>query len=212
MTSVTNNRTQFDIEQWIDNAGDGNKETTRWFGHFVAFYADVEGQCHILFRRYCGVKEKVARSIAGGMRLADLLSILSAVIAESDMADHGKQDFALCVAQLNHLTALRHRLVHRGFQPATGIIARGMGQFTSSNVLTAKARESIEALTFYVDDIKAAAKDCLRIHTRMQFMTIDDSNFRQTLDPLFAQELYGSWFYKPLQPEKLVPKRQKAPE
>lgn len=207
---MSNNLTNFDIEQWIDNAGDGNKETTRWFGHFVAFYADVEGQCHILFRRYCGVKEKVARSIAGGMRLADLLSILSVVIAESDMADHGKQDFPLCIAQFNHLTAVRHRLVHRGFQPASGIIAKGMGQFTSSNVLTAKAKESIEALHFYVDDIKAAAKDCLRIHTRMQLMTIDDPDFRRILEPHFAQELYGPWFYKPLQPEKLAPYTPKS--
>jgi hypothetical protein len=204
---------QFDIEQWIENAGDSNTQASRWFGHFVAFYADVEGQCHVLFRRYCGVKEKVARSIAGGMRFVDLLQILSVIIAESDMADHGKQDFPLCIEQLNHLTAFRHRLVHRGFQRAPGIIAGVMGKFTSSNVLTARARESMETLNFHVDDIKAAAKDCLRIHARMQFMTIDDPNPRTLLEkPFFDEALYGPWFYKPLQPKKLAPKPRTTPE
>lgn len=203
---------RFEIGQWIDNAGENNKQTSRWFGHFVSFYADIEGQCHVLFRRYCGVNERVARSIAGGMRFADLLSVLSVVIAESDMSDHGKQDFHICVEQLNHLTKLRHGLVHRGFQRAPGIIDGGMGNFTSSNVLTAKARESMESLKFHIDDIKAAAKDCLRIHTRMQLMTIGNPGFHQTLDKSFAQELYGPWLYKPLQPEKLAAKPRKTPE
>jgi len=203
---------RYTLEEWIDNAGDGNKQASRWFGQFIAFYADVEGQCHILFRRHCGIKEKVSRSISGGMRLADLLPILSVVIAESDMAAHGKEDFPLCIEQLNHLTAFRHRLVHRGFSKAQGLISGEMGNLTSSNVLTAKARESMEVLEFHVNHIKAAAMDSLRIHTRMQFMTIDQPNFRQTLTQPFEQELYGPWLYKPVQPKKLVAKRPETPQ
>lgn len=70
----------------------------------------------------------------------------------------------------------------------------------------------METLDFQVNDIKAAAKDCLRIHTRMQIMTIDHPNVLELMDKPYAQELYGPWFYKPLQPEKLSAKPRKTPE
>ena len=192
------------INRWFDDFDEATKDAYQWFGHFISFYASVEGQCHVLFRRYAGVPEPVARAISGGMRLADLLPILSVVIEKSNMATERKQDFTDCLEQLKHLTALRHRLVHRGFEQIPGVISDGMGEFSSTNVLTAKARESIEILRFKLDDIQAAAKDSLRIYTRMQFITIDvpTDKFRRMLSKEFEEAVYGPWSYKPVQPSK----------
>jgi hypothetical protein len=136
--------------------------------------------------------------------LSDLISVLSVAIQSSDLPDIAKKEFALCMDQFGHLTALRHRLVHRGIEQSPGIINREIGQFHSSNVLTAKAKESIEILRFQRSDIEAAAKDCLRIYSRMQFMTLETErkSIRSVLEKDFAQELYGPWFYKPIQPDK----------
>ena len=142
--------------------------------------------------------------MCGGMRFADLLPILSVIIERSKMATERKDDFNECLDQLKHLTALRHRLVHRGFEQIPGQITDGMGQFTSTNVMTAKARESIEILRFQLDDIRAAAKDCLRIYTRLQFITIDmpTQDFRRMLSKEFEEAVYGPWSYRPVQPSR----------
>jgi len=200
------------VEAWIDGFDDEQKLAMRWLGQFISFYAQVEGFCHVLFRRYCGVKANVARAITGGARLADLLPMLAVVIESSDMGEAGKKDFVVCIEQLNHLTAFRHRLVHRGIEQSLGLINKVMGQFHSSNVLTAKAKESIEILRFQRHDLEAAATDCLRIYTRMQFMTLESEkqSARSLLQKDFEQALYGPWLYKPLQPEKPHQPRRKT--
>jgi hypothetical protein len=128
----------------------------------------------------------------GGMRLSDLTAVLGRVIELSKSIEQFfKDDFRDCMKQLDHITALRNRLIHRG---ATS----HYGHFMSTNALTAKTRESIEILRFQLDDLKAATADCNRMAFRIHLLGFRDHG--QSED--WEKSLYAPWQYKPLQPTK----------
>jgi hypothetical protein len=204
------------MEDWFDRTfDDRDRQALLAFGHFVTAYADIESWCHVMFRRYSGIPGNVARAIAGGARFSDLLQILQVVIQDDiKLSDDDKAEFRLCLDQLNHLTALRHRLIHRGGfrQRSLGENGSQASEFVSHNALTAKARQSAEVLHFGIHDIKSAAWDCARIHSRLQLMGIPGGTraAKDLLEPAFRELTYGPWFYKPVQPEKPVQRPRKT--
>lgn len=165
----------------------------RHLGEFVCEYARLEVFCHFTFHKQCGLDREVAQSIAGGMRLVDLIGALNRVIELGNLSGVQKDDFRLCMAQLAHITAFRHRLIHRGARAYEG-------SFVSSNSAIAKSPEGREVLRFNVDDVKAAAADCSRITWRLHL--INDPHFRDLISDSRWEELTGPWLYKPVQPRK----------
>ncbi|HKZ03349.1 MAG TPA: hypothetical protein VJ180_13980 [Pyrinomonadaceae bacterium] len=162
-------------------------------GEFVCLYANVETACHSTFHFQSGLSERVAKAMVGGMRLSDLIGVLSRVIELSNsLAQFFKEDFKACVTQFDHITALRNRLIHRGAQ------AR-YGEYVSTNSLTAKTRESVDILKFRLDDLKAASDDCSRIAFRIHLVNFGGDH-GQPSD--WERSLYAPWRYKPVQPKK----------
>jgi hypothetical protein len=191
------------FENWADDFSEELVTFLRWFGHFISLYASIESDCHVIFRRHANVTEDIARAITGGMRVSDLLPVVALLVEKSEMNKEDKRDFKECVEQLDHLTMFRNRLIHRGFRRSEGIIDAAMGKFISTNALTAKSREAIETLRFDLDDIKAAAKDCYRIHIRLQVLGHAEGKPAPSFFPEnWQRAIYGPWLYKPVQPEK----------
>jgi len=173
----------------------GEADLYRRLGEFICRYAELETACHVMFDYFSGLRREIARSIMGGARLVDLISALTKVIEVGTLSEPQKAEFRVCVDHLNVLTQLRHKLIHRGATAKREDI-------TSTNLLTAKSRETVEVLRLHISDLEHANSDLLRLHLRLVLLMSPD--VRQKFDADFLQRLFKPWEYKPVRPQRLA--------
>jgi hypothetical protein len=172
------------------------------FGKFISLFSMIETFAHVVFRYVANLDDKKSRAIIGGMRLIDVTGILLRLTELSEADIKKKTELRVLLNQLNAIATLRHALIHRG---ATVIGS----QITSMNSLTAKTVESIEELTFELEDIKSATSDLTRIGFRLWLFI----GLKPALTDDDSKEIFSPWRYKSVQPstpgKPPPPKRQK---
>lgn len=169
----------------------GEADLYRRLGEFICRYAELESACHAMFDSISGLSRPVARSIMGNARFSDLVSTLTKLVEVGQFSKSQKVDFLCCIDQLNALTQLRNKLVHRG---AT---AKGE-EITSTNLITAKSREAVEILRLHISDLENASSDLMRLHWRLLLVISPD--ILDKLDAPFLQRLSEPWDYRSVQP------------
>jgi hypothetical protein len=108
-------------------------------GRFLASFANTEGILHAIARKLSGLSDEKARIVFAGMRLTDVTDRIRNFM-QLDKATKQLETFAdieECLIQLNHISARRHNIVHRG---ATYF----GGAFISCNSMIAKTLAAIE--------------------------------------------------------------------
>jgi len=161
------------------------------FGEFIHWYAIVERIVHYVFRHFSGLPEEVARTIDGGTALSSLVSLIRRVVKARNVSEVEQIELEALFDHLNHIMQLRDSLIHRGGENIGELVL-------STNVHVARTRLDIEILELNLDDIKAAAHDCIQLFSRFErLMWPDDERMKG------AQEWLGApWRYKPRQPRK----------
>jgi hypothetical protein len=161
-------------------------------GMFIEHYARVERTVHLLFRYCTGTMDDIARIVAGGMRLSDLIKGISQLAASRGLGDEFKTEIDACFNQLSAISKLRDVLVHRGTIPQDD------GDLISTNLYTAKTREAVEVLRISPEDIADAINDCLVLRMRLERLTFPPGHWARSADA--SEILCRPWLYKHRQP------------
>lgn len=166
-------------------------------GRLVVEYARTEAYVHLLACRVLG-NDAIGSIVFDGMRLGDLAKRIRGVLRANKADAKDYADIASCLAQLDEIGAVRHKLAHR-------FVNMRPDGFETHNLYTAKTVEGQEIERFETQQIADMIADCQRIRRRILRHTDGETRRRENprhdaYDPDWLLELFAPWRYKPPQP------------
>lgn len=167
-------------------------------GQFITAFASAEAAVHLTARWLTGLSDEKARAIFNGMRLADVIDRVRAMMRIENLDPKITSEIEACLVQLDIISEERHKLVHR----STTYIE---GKLLVTNSFTAKSKSAILFDHFDEPQISAMYADCLVIYLRLA-KVFDPSEREFDLSAV----LHRPWRYKPARPKPQKTKRQKA--
>ncbi|MEX2166673.1 MAG: hypothetical protein WD852_06585 [Methyloceanibacter sp.] len=154
------------------------------FGWFITAFAHAEAAVHMLARRLSGMSDEKARAVFGGLKLADLMDRVSAMM-RIDKADAASiEEVKACFQQFRLIGERRNKLVHRS--------THFESHFIVTNALTSKSLPA-EVDFVHINELKAMHNDCLAIFIRLRSVPA----LSQKLKRVVSEVKNSAWRYKP---------------
>jgi hypothetical protein len=165
-------------------------------GEFALSFSALEKFFHIIFDRLSGFERKISRAVAGGMRLPDLINLLSRLYQARETDQQYLDEFKILIQQIDDISKFRHKLIHVG-------VGGVDPNLISANPTAAKTLEPVEYWKFQLADIKAATSDIERIIMRLQMLTSLNFSIAHLVDYVGGRaDLYAPWRYKRIEPTR----------
>lgn len=161
-------------------------------GEFVHRYSNAEALVHMGFHIVAGIPQGVANIMKKEASAGNLVSMLKAMIPNSDLTPAVRQDLLSCLQQLEVISEFRHRAIHRGATATEG------GKFVADNVATMRSIEGLEQIEFSIEDIEVASDDLLRMGLRLMDAFFPATKVKNSA--AFEAALHAPWRHKRVQP------------
>lgn len=174
----------------------------RILGKFAHVFARAETILSFKLIMDSGAPQKVVRALTGKLRLSDAMSTMKKIAEVNEWATETSKELHTVLDQLNHISELRDRVLHRG--------AKVEGdRFISTNESFYRSIGNLEVFAFTLKDLEDATRDLRCIELRLFRLGLDmDSAFPPKIRDEMNQsiqnevgELFGPWRYKPVQRE-----------
>lgn len=163
------------------------------FGKFICTFASTEFFVHRIFRRVSGLDDARSRAIVGGDAIAKMMSTTKrlASLNKAKFSAKKRKELEILFNQLSAISNFRHSLVHSGVDVEEGVIR-------SINFTTAKTRETIQELSFGIEDVRNANHDLAVIVMRLSQLLESRHLARAE-----RKYLHAPWRYKPVSRDNL---------
>lgn len=174
-------------------------------GRFTHAYSTAESVLHLSFHKFTGLELEMAHIIKDRLGAGKLMGVVKEIMPFTELEEKDQATVVECIQQLEHITAFRHRVIHRGAR------ATDDGKLVATNLPSMKSMEGFETTTFTLLDIKNAIEDLDCLTLKLVRISLIESG--ESSNPAIEAALLAPWRYKPVQVQKPnLPPRPPKPQ
>jgi hypothetical protein len=172
---------------FLANVVEDEERTYSLFGRFVAAYALAESGLHIAVRHFSGMPDEKARIVFAGMRHADIVERLRALIPAEKA-----NELESLLDHLSEISEARNQFVHRLIEYTHGV------GLSVTNKLTCKSEPDANPRLFSREDLECLEFDCRLIFDRL-ILLCDRTLHYGVFTGFGMGHLFATWRYKPIE-------------